>query len=319
MWIFIFVLVILIALWGTGIVAKTRLRKQNPPPGQMVDVGGYKMHLHGIGEGATVVLEAGVMDFNVGWAKVQPEVAKFARVYSYDRAGLGWSEASPHPRTSEVIAEELHILLEKADAKMPYILVGHSYGGIHVRAFARKYPGEVTGMVLVDSSHEDQNTYLPSAPTGKESTLNKQFRTYSRMSALGLLALSPSSIPNRGFPGDAYKQYQAVLATTKYFNAAIAEMSSTFKDLTELKSGDLGDLPLVVIRQGRMGETARQMGLKGWQKEQLEKIWESLQKELAVLSSNSREVVAMESGHYVQFDQPELVIEAIRELVEEKR
>lgn len=317
MWLITIALGLIVAAWGVGTFAKTRLREQNPPAGQMVDVGGYKMHLYGMGAGPTVVLEAGVMDFHISWAKVQAGVAKFARVYSYDRAGLGWSEAGPRPRTSEVVAEELHAVLEKAGAKSPYILVGHSYGGIHVRAFARKYPSEVAGMVLVDSSHEDQNSHLPNAAAGGNGAFTKQFRTYSLMSSLGLLALSPTSIPNRGFPGDAYKIYQAVLATTKYFDAAIAEMSSTFKGLPKLKGGELGNLPLVVIRQGRMDETAHQMGLKDDQKKKLEQTWESLQKELAALSSNSREVVAVESGHYIQLDQPELVVEAIRALIKQ--
>ena len=316
MWIFAIILSLVITAWGAGIFAKTRLRKKNPPPGKLVDVGGYKMHLHGMGDGPTVVLEAGVMDFHISWAKVQAEIAKFARVYSYDRAGLGWSETSPHPRTSEVIAEELHTLLEKAGANGPYILVGHSYGGIHVRAFARKYPNEVAGMVLVDSSHEDQNSHLSNVTTGGNGAFNKQFRTYSLMSSLGLLALLPASIPNRGFPDNAYKQYQTILATTKYFDSAIAEMSSTFKDLPKLENGELGNLPLVVIRQGRMDETARQMGLNDRQKKRLEQTWETLQKELAALSSNSREIVASDSGHYIQLDQHELVVEAIRSLTE---
>ena len=130
----ILILVLMALMWLAGLSAKSKLAEQNPLPGEMIDMNGFKMHLYCAGEGSpTVILEAGLNDFYVSWTKVQPEVAKTTRVCSYDRAGLGWSEASPNPRASDVMAEELHVLLNNAGIAPPYVLVGHSFGGINVR------------------------------------------------------------------------------------------------------------------------------------------------------------------------------------------
>jgi pimeloyl-ACP methyl ester carboxylesterase len=126
------------------------------PPGKLVDVGGYRLHLHGTGQGEpAVVLIAGAGDFSFDWSLVQPGVARFARVYSYDRAGVAWSDLGPTPRTMKQDAYELHVLLKNAGVKPPYVLVGHSAGGLILRVYAGQYPAEVAGAVLVDSTHED--------------------------------------------------------------------------------------------------------------------------------------------------------------------
>src|SRR5947207_3172616 len=118
-----------------------------PPPGKLIDVGGWRLHLNCTGEvrapQPTVILESGSGDFSVEWSLVQPGVAKFAHVCSYDRAGDGWSELGPHPRTMHQIVYELHTLLERAGVKPPFALVGHSYGGWIVRLYAATYPSEV--------------------------------------------------------------------------------------------------------------------------------------------------------------------------------
>jgi pimeloyl-ACP methyl ester carboxylesterase len=117
-----------------------------PPPGKMVDVGGYRLHIHCTGSGSpTVVIESGWGDMSASWGWVQPEVAKTSRVCAYDRAGVGWSEPSPHPRTAREFAKELHTLLANATEPGPYVLVGHSLGGYTVRVYAHDYPAEVAG------------------------------------------------------------------------------------------------------------------------------------------------------------------------------
>ena len=163
----ILVLFLLVGLvWILGSRAKKRLATQHPPPGQMVDVGGYRMHIHCQGDpaaGPTVVLDGGQGEPGLTWASVQPEVAGFARVCAYDRAGLGWSEASPKARTGSNIVEELHTLLTRAGVEPPYVLVGHSVGGLYARLYDQKYPGEVVGMVQVDAAHEDLNVRPPAS------------------------------------------------------------------------------------------------------------------------------------------------------------
>jgi pimeloyl-ACP methyl ester carboxylesterase len=132
------------------------------PPGQVVDIGTTKLHIHCTGSGSpAVVLESGFPGSSLDWVVVQPGVARFARVCSYDRAGFGWSEEGKVPRSSQQITEDLAALLSKADVKAPYALVGHSLGGLYIRAFARKFPERVAGMVLVDSTHEDQWSFEP--------------------------------------------------------------------------------------------------------------------------------------------------------------
>ncbi len=164
----VLLLALLIGLiWVLGSKAKARLAAAYPPPGQMVDVGGYRLHIHCQGESRpgtpTVVLEAPNGEAGLVWAAVQPEVAKFTRVCAYDRAGLGWSERSPKPRTIANITDELAALLAGAGVKPPYVLVGNSIGGLYARAYAHRHPDQVTGMVLVDATHEEQELRFPAA------------------------------------------------------------------------------------------------------------------------------------------------------------
>ncbi|HKO19536.1 MAG TPA: alpha/beta hydrolase, partial [Acidobacteriaceae bacterium] len=140
--------------------------RENPPPGQLVDVGGYRMHIHCTGQGSpTVILDSGLADSSLSWFKVQPEIARFTRVCSYDRAGLGWSDESRYPRESKVFVEELHTLLRKAGINPPLILVGHSMGGFDVLLYADRYRDEVKGMILVDSAYPDLANRLPKLKT----------------------------------------------------------------------------------------------------------------------------------------------------------
>jgi pimeloyl-ACP methyl ester carboxylesterase len=157
---------LLVSLYAsTGLTQSESAQPPFPPPGKLVDVGGWRLHLNCTGEARasqpTVILEAGSGDFSVEWSLVQPGVARFARVCSYDRAGDGWSELGPHPRTMHQIVYELHTLLDKAGVKPPLVLVGHSYGGLLVRLYASTYPAEVAGMVLVEGGADDPWRMLP--------------------------------------------------------------------------------------------------------------------------------------------------------------
>jgi pimeloyl-ACP methyl ester carboxylesterase len=136
--------------------------KKYPPPGQLYDVGEHRLHLNCIGKGSpTVILEAGGGSPGRVWHLVQEKVAEFTRVCSYDRPGFGWSDPASGPLSSEQMADILHQLLETANVPGPYVMVGHSAGGVLIREFTQKYPSEVIGMVLVDSSHESQNLRFP--------------------------------------------------------------------------------------------------------------------------------------------------------------
>jgi pimeloyl-ACP methyl ester carboxylesterase len=158
-------------------VATARDARRFPPPGRLVDVGGYRLHAHCTGEGSpTVILEAGWSDCWLNWYRVQPEVAKFTRVCSYDRAGMGWSDAGPYPRTSGQIVREMHALLSNAGIPGPYVLVGHSFGGFNVRLFAQEHPQDVAGLVLLDSIHEDQWARMPESMRACRRALPKKLK-----------------------------------------------------------------------------------------------------------------------------------------------
>ena len=143
-------------------ISEARDRRFNPMQGQLVDVGGRKLHIYCTGEGSpTVILDSGLGDSYLSWSRVQPQIAQFTRVCAYDRAGLGFSDSSPEPRTSKVMAEELHSLLQAAKIPPPYVIVGHSMGGYNVRVYTSMYRHQIVGMVLVDASHPDQENRFP--------------------------------------------------------------------------------------------------------------------------------------------------------------
>lgn len=304
--------------WLAGRSARNNLMRQYPAPGQLVDVGGYKMHINCMGEGTpTIVLEAGHSDFSVHWALVQPEVAGFAKVCVYDRAGYGWSESSPHPRTSETIVRELHTLLINAGVAKPYILVGHSFGGMNMRLYAHHYPDEAVGIILVDSVHEEQYIRLPAYREASEYMV-AQFRRLALLSRAGIVALFPEGIPDLGLPDEAAAQYGAILATTGYFETSNAETLAMERSYTEFRvvkamDNGLGNLPLVVLSRGLAEPLS---GLSPAENQQNEQVWQELQNELVALSTNSQHVIAEKSGHSIPLQQPELVVESIRQLAQ---
>lgn len=301
--------------WLAGAWAKATLARQYPAPGQRLDVGGYALHLNCTGQGSpTVILEAGLNDFSVQWATVQPEVSRFARVCTYDRAGLGWSDDSPQPRTRQTMVDELHRLLAAAGVDGPLLLVGHSFGGMVMRDYAQRYAHEVVGLVLVDAAHEGQLARNPALHRAYEQLL-AQFKTLATLSSFGLLALSPAQIPNRGLPPEALAQYRAVLATRAYFRAAHAESEAFYAMLKEAPADaltPLGDLPLIVVSRGKAEPLP---AVTAAESDQMEVSWQQMQAELVALSSNSQQIIARESGHDIHLQQPDLVVQAIRQLL----
>jgi len=313
------VLTLTLGMLIAGAVAKSNLAKHYPAPGQMVDVGGYKMHINCIGQGSpTVILAAGTADFSTTWAYVQPEVARFTRVCSYDRAGMGWSEPSPLPLTANTIVEELHTLLVNANVERPYVLVGHSLGGMHMRMYAHNYPDEVLGLVQVDALHEDQFVHNPEFADANLYNAG-QFGMLSLLNSTGLMALAPHSIPNLGLPADTYAQWQASLATSSYFKTTIAELNTMDEisaEVRDLKIRSFEDLPLIVLSGGHWDSM---QGISDAENQKTWGVWKALQSELAALSSEGKQIIAEQSGHMIQFDQPGLVIDVIREMVKSIR
>ena len=302
---------------SAGAIAKSNLAKQYPAPGQLVDVGGYKLHINCVGEGSpTVILEAGLGDFSLLWAYVQLEVARFTCVCSCDRAGYGWSEPSPYPRTATTMVEELHTLMVNANVQGPYVLVGHSLGGVLMHGYAHNYPDEVVGIVLVDSAHEEQFIRYPESVLKVSQDLAGQIRMLALLNSTGVLALAPQNIPNRGLPDDVLAQYQAILATTRYFETHLAELNAlegSYAEVLATHMTSFENLPLIVLSRGHWDATPL---LSNAENQQLWVVWQQVQSELAALSSDAKQIIAEQSGHHIQLDQPDLVIDAIREIVE---
>ena len=310
------ILILALVTLTAGAIAKANLAKRYPAPGQLVDVGGYKLHIHCTGQGSpTIILEAGMGDSLLTWSKVQPGISKSTRVCSYDRAGYGWSEESPHPRTASTQVEELHTLLVNASVQGPYVLVGHSLGGMLVRMYAHNYPGEVVGMVLVDSFHEERLLRNPQLGEAVQE-MTGQFHFLSFLSSCGMMALAPQTIQNPGYPEDAYAQYQAIVATTRGFEIFLAELNAAEVSSAEARAlhmTDFGELPLIVLSAGH-GQL-----IPSFTELENQQLWENLQieqTELTALSSGGKQIIAEQSCHYIQYDQPDLVIDDIREMLD---
>ena len=309
------VVILVTVTYGAGALAKAKLLKQNPAPGQMVDVNGHKMHIHCMGEGSpTVILAAGLDDFSIFWSQVQAEVAKSARVCSYDRAGLGWSHSSPNPRTSGTMVKELHSLLVNSNVDAPYILVGYSFGGALMRLYAHNYSDEVAGMIMVDAAPDHLFIRVPSWGNAIAGKLDL-YRTLAPLSSFGLLAFAPGSIPNRGMPDDVLAQYRAIAVSTEYFQTGVAENEAFENNLAEVRTANVnfGTMPLIVISRGYWDPMP---GFSDTENQHAWQMWQEMQVELLSLSSNSRQIIATESEHNIHLQQPELVIDAIQELVD---
>ena len=292
-----------------------------PPPGRLIDAGGHRLHLLAAGDGSpTVVFEAGGASWSLDWHIVQTEVAKFTGTCSYDRAGFGWSDPGPRPRTSEQITTELHTALAAAGIKKPYVLVGASFGGHTVRLYARHYPDEVVGAILLDARHEALNARMPPAWRQAELAGARMYRFMYAAARIGLLNLlgklageqvAPPVV--RKLPPEIQPVYLAVGFQPKYFESNLDELDAVAESDRQLSAaGGLGSLPLTVIRHGIPDLFAR---MPAEQAQQAEQVWRELQAELVRLSSNGRLLVAEHSGHAIQVDQPDLVVEAIRQMV----
>ena len=315
-------------VWLFGAKAKARLAAKYPAPGKLVDVGGYRLHINSQGQGGpTVVMESGNGDFSLSWSRVQCEVAKFARVCTYDRAGLGWSDRSPQPRTAHNLVEDLHTLLARSGVEPPYVLVGHSLGGPLVRLYAYEHPDQMAGMVLVDPAHEEEFLRAPEAVKRLQSKsvkmMNGILRLMQAAITTGVFALAPRLYPRQALsmvPEEARETYRGLTSADAKCVATIREEYGAYEDhfaaIRAAHITSLGDIPLIVLSHGKEQQIP---GLPAEVSRELEQVAQQMHLELTAQSSKGKRIIAEQSGHYIQFDQPEQVIESIREVVEAER
>jgi pimeloyl-ACP methyl ester carboxylesterase len=289
--------------------------RRYPPAGRLVDVGGRKLHFlcAGSSAGPAVVIEAGSGNDSTLWEDMVRHVSAFARVCTYDRAGLGWSDPAPGSRTIDDRAADLHALLAAANVPAPYVLVGHSYGGCIVRRFAAVYPATVRGIVLVDAPEEE----FSFASDGLQDIENMETRErrLGWISLLGLARLGNTLLPDRfdpvrGVPPEVRGVMTALaLCTSRHF-ARADEMASYSKTPRAWRIahgfGQLGNMPLVVVSHAARVPVSAVETFPEWQQGQMR---------LTQLSTASRHVITEGSGHMIQFSEPDIVSHAIQDLL----
>jgi pimeloyl-ACP methyl ester carboxylesterase len=287
----------LVALATTGAiyqaVATAIDRRTYPPPGQLVDIGGYRLHINCVGE-ATAGYPTVILEHSLGaggspaWAWIQPEVARTTRVCAYDRAGMGWSAPRPslHPADGRQVAQELHALLQAAGVPAPYVLVGWSYGGLYARTYAGQYPEQVAGMVLLDSTHPDQWTST-AAGQAQYATIARLYSLVPWMARIGVPRLLGLFQPVSGLPTPQAEAMRAVFAATQDWDAQSAEFLASPATNDQVRAaGTLGDRPLSIITATDHGTPPEQ-----------EQLWQAWQQQLTTLSTNSVHQIVAGANH----------------------
>lgn len=275
-----------------------------PPIGQMVHVGGHHLHIYCEGEGSpTIILEGGAGVAALSWYLTQPLIAEQTRVCAYDRAGLGWSELGTPPYTPESTAHDLHTLLGNANIQPPYILVGHSVGGKHVRMFTELYPDEVVGLVFDDARHESADPIRTQEEYEADSAAYESglgfYRVLRELGVVRLLAvpLGRSMSPSMNYlPDDVVYQLALFEVAEKTLQSKI-DTHDILSNEQLSAARPLGDLPIVVL-------TSTQ-GLE------MQEGWNIAQQNLVALSDNSVQII-VDSSHDIHIDQPEQIADAVR-------
>jgi pimeloyl-ACP methyl ester carboxylesterase len=289
--------------------------RRYPALGEMIDVGGYSLHLNCTGDAGgapPIVMDSGLGGTVLDWQLVQPELAKSTRVCTYDRAGMGWSDSGDQPRTSRQIVKELHTLLGNAGIRGPYVLVGHSFGGTNMQIYASQYPDEVAGMVLVDSALEDEKAVALTQSRQPSPLLMKIYAT------IGLTRL-PYALGGEtsGLTSPELEDEQAAISSHRKHVFAVADETSSLEesfDENRANPMSLGDKPLMVLTAGSVQLAGT--GLSQEQVNLIDELHSESQAGLTRRSENAKQIIVEDSGHYIHVEQPGLVTDAIRQVVE---
>ncbi|WP_010271867.1 alpha/beta fold hydrolase [Paenibacillus senegalensis] len=285
------------------IISKYELMRIKPK-GQMVDVGEIQLHALVTGNGTfTVILESGMGGCSLDWCLVQPELSKYAKVVSYDRAGFGWSVKCRDKSTCRDYNNDLRILLRNLNLNPPYILVGHSFGGMNMQLFASEYPDEVVGMVLVDSVHEDRYiTDLSNSSRVKQyNQALKQYRLGYLLSPLGIPRIMRMHIGSRRLPSEYLKIVRTLGYRSNAYKAAYKELIYADESGRQVKGSKQNindELSVIVLSAGKQPDP-----------------WKRQQELLKNLTKNTKHIVVEDSWHAIQIHRPEIVIREVKEII----
>ena len=304
-------------------------------PQRLVDVGGRRMNIFCLGAGSpTVILEAGLGLGSPSWALVERPIAQHTRVCAYDRAGMGFSDATTSARDAQALAGDLHALLRRAGIAPPYVLVGHSNGGLYTRLYSDRYPQEVAGLVLVDPSTEYDAQLARRVAPGSQAKSQREFQSMLRSCAINIqkCALFPGidkfnkELKNEGCPRVQPQACALNAALAKqdfsrpsYWNDMLLEALAIPKSDAQVQTQQrpYGDLPLIVLTAGMPDDSsgpitpAQQRALWAGEK--------ALHDRIASLSSHGAHFVVAGAGHCIQCDRPFAVVSAVDEIVDEAR
>ena len=310
--------------------APTTRARAPPPIGTLVDIGGQRIHLHCMGLGSpTVVLESGTGDISVIWALVEPLVVRVTRVCDYDRGGYAWSDRGTIPRTFAQLALELHTALTRSGEHAPLVLVGQSYGGLVVRGYAARYPRNVAGMVLVDAVHEDQHIVyggqphvIRAAARGRVAPPPHISRDTSTLQPVSNQAADqePLPAPLDLLPDSLQRIWRWAAAQPTLRAAQSAEVDWSPEELARMHAAratnraTLADLPLIVLARNS-SDYPTGMSITP---DSLERERRTLERDLAHLSHRGS-IRFVDSGHNIHLEHPEIVAQAIRDVVTQAR
>jgi pimeloyl-ACP methyl ester carboxylesterase len=336
------VLLVVLAAVGFGYerVMEARDAHNFPPPGRIVTVDGQAMHLACTGSGGpTVLMDAGLGGWSMDWSQVQPSLAHATRVCTYDRAGMGWSNPQPGPRDAQHAVEELHALLTNAGVEPPLILVGHSNGGLRVLLYAAEYRADVVGLVLVDPTpvSTDQEQFAALSPSQQAELLalstNQAGNNHESEQLLARLieAARPFGVArlldNGILAGSIYPHlndelqpaYRAGINRASYTSTVAAETRERQTSIDQVRQiGTLGSLPMIVLASSSPAAFYSDPippGLSGATADLLDVMLDSSRQAIAHLSANGRVESVAGTGHYIQFDRPDAVIQAVQDMV----
>jgi len=301
------------------------------PIGKLYDIGGYYLHLNCTGKGEpSVILISGALAFSFDWTLVQDRLQKYAKICSYDRPGLAWSDPGPMPRSFAQDVYELHKLLEAAKIKPPYILVGHSVGGIIARKFAKEYPNEVSGLVLVDATSENslmdingkiERLRLLASPDKKIPPLKEKVDTLIRIPSAkeieefwSMMGKPSISQPFDKLPVPIQKARIWAQSLPKYYTADNGDFwSEEFAQMfSESLAYKIGNKPLIILCSTK-NEYPKELGQAVTDSLMTDKMQN--QKRFLDISLNSKLMTTANSGHEIHLTEPDLIVDAIKQVI----